>query len=305
MQTSRLGRSGCTVSRLGLGTAGWGRQVSLEEAREQLELFLDSGGTLVDTAHAYPGSEEMLGAVLDEVGRDEVVLSTKAGMHRRGADPVVDASRGRLMRELDASLMALRTDHVDLWLIHRYDAATPLEETASALVWAHQSGRARYVGVSNFRAWQTARLMTLLEREGVALVASQEAFSLVDRDLEPEVPEAATALGLGVIAYSPLGSGVLTGKYRTGIPSDSRATRDSAVRARLSEDNRAVIEAAATAAEGLGTSPAHVALAWVLAHEWVSSALVGPRTTGQFRQLLGAVDLVLPDQIRFALDEVS
>lgn len=311
VQTRRLGSSGLSVSRVGLGTMLWGTSVSAEEARDHLELFVARGGTLVDTAHRYGEgvAEELLGAMIGAVvPRDDIVVCTKAGLSQRGEQRVVDASRGRLMSQLDLSLRRLGTDHVDLWLVHAYDDQTPMEETASALAWAYQSGRARYVGASNFTGWQVTRLYSLLERSGVPLICDEVEYSLVNRTAEHEVVPAAEALGFGVLAWSPLGRGVLSGKYRHGVPAGSRATSArfaGFVQRFLDEQSRTVAAGVVTAAEGLGLRPAEVALAWVRDRPGVTSALVGARTTAQLKEALEAEDVRLPTEIVTALEDVS
>ncbi|MHB1491047.1 MAG: aldo/keto reductase, partial [Cellulomonas sp.] len=211
MELRQLGRSGLRVSRLGLGTMTWSRDTDAHEAGEQLKDFVDAGGTLLDTAASYANgaSEELIGQLLETaVPRDEVVLCTKAGVRRTATGGVVDASRGALLSSLDSSLARLRTDTVDLWLVQTPDPRTPLEETVSALRLAVTSGRARYVGLSNHPGWQTARAATLLGDE-IGLTAVEVEYSLLQRGVEREVLPAATSLGIGVLAWSPLGRGVL------------------------------------------------------------------------------------------------
>ena len=305
-----MGTSGLTVSRLALGTMTWGRTVDLDTAREHLNLFLGAGGTLVDTAHGYAGglSEEIIGELVAGLGRDDVVLCTKAGIERRDEQRVVDTSRGALMRSLEESLARLRTDHVDLWLVHTWSDEAPLEETLSALEWAISTGRARYVGVSNYSGWQVARAATLLQQVRVPLVANQVEYSLVNRGPEDELAGAATALGFGMMPWSPLGRGVLTGKYRHGIPPDSRAASREfpGFTGRFLDDrSAAIVEGLVTAARGLDVSPAEVALAWVRDRPGVTSPVIGARTTAQLRTLLSSEDVVLPGEIVAALEEVS
>jgi aryl-alcohol dehydrogenase-like predicted oxidoreductase len=310
MEQLHLGRTGLRVSRLGLGTMTWSRDTDEHEASEQLRDFVDAGGTLVDTSASYAdgGAEELIGTLLgDVVPREDVVLCTKAGVRRTSAGGVVDASRGGLLDSLDASLRRLRTDHVDLWLVQTPDPRTPLDETATALRLAVSSGRARYLGLANHAGWQVARLASLLERDP-GLAAVEVEYSLLQRGVEREVVPAAAALGLGVLAWSPLGRGVLTGKYRRTIPADSRAAsphRAGFVEPYLSRESAAVVEAVATAASGLERLPLEVALAWLTGRPGVSSAVVGARTAAQLRASLGALDLELPDELRRALDEVS
>ena len=231
MQQRSLGATGLKVSRLGLGTMTWGRDTDEHEARDQLIAFAEAGGTLVDTAAGYGdgASEELIGTLIgDVVARDEVVLATKAGIHRRTGARVTDTSRGSLLTTLDASLKRLGVDHVDLWQVHVWTDETPVEETLSALDLAVTSGRASYVGVSNYTGWQTAQAATWQRAVPgrVPLASTQVEYSLLNRHVEHEIVPAAQALGLGVLPWSPLGRGVLTGKYRTGTPSDSRAATE-------------------------------------------------------------------------------
>lgn len=311
MQTRRVGRSGLAVSRLGLGTLTWGRGVDAEGARDQLTTFVEAGGTLVDSAHSYGDglAETWLGELLGPVvPRDDVVLVTKAGLRRGSDGPVVDASRRALLAALEESLRRLRTDHVDLWLAHAWCPDVPLEETLAALEYAVRSGRARYVGVSNYGGWQAARAFSLLERSGVGLVADEVELSLLARDAEHEVLPAAQDLGFGVLAWAPLGHGVLTGKYRGSMPPQSRATSrhfPGFVQRFLDARSASVTDAVVTAARGLGVPAAQVALAWARDRAAVAAALVGARTPNQLTTAIDSEQLTLPEQIRTALDEVS
>ncbi len=313
MQRRAVGSTGLRVSRLGLGTMTWGRDTDEHEAKDQLAAFVEAGGTLVDTAAGYGdgASEELLGSLIGEVvARDDVVIATKAGIARRGGERVVDVSRGRLLPSLDASLRRLGVDHVDLWQVHTWSDEVPLEETLAALDAAVATGRAAYVGVSNYAAWQTAQAATW-QRAGpgrTPLASTQVEYSLVRRDVEEEVLPAAEALGLGVFPWSPLGRGVLTGKYRNGTPSDSRAASPhlgSFVGAYLDERGTRVVEAVARAADGLGWTPLEVALVWVRDRPGVTAPIVGARTAAQLRGALGVEELELPGEIVAALDDVS
>ncbi|MBX6354981.1 MAG: aldo/keto reductase [Micromonosporaceae bacterium] len=312
MQQRPLGRSGLKVSRLALGTMTWGRDTAADDAAAQLKSFLDAGGTLVDTADVYADgeSEAVIGSLLGSlVSRDELVIATKAGL-RPGAGRRRDGSRAHLLRSLDGSLRRLGTDYVDLWQVHGYDPDTPLEETLTALDQAVASGRARYVGVSNFSGWQTARAATWQQAwPGRApLVAVQVEYSLLERGIEREVLPACDALGLGVLPWSPLGRGVLTGKYRQGRPADSRAASPhfaQFVAPYLQPGYSGIVEAVVTAASGLGVSPVEVALAWVRDRPGVVAPIVGARTVGQLLGALAAERLTLPAEISRALDDVS
>ncbi|GMA84819.1 hypothetical protein GCM10025868_00690 [Angustibacter aerolatus] len=214
-----------------------------------------------------------------------------------------------MLASLDASLARLGTDHVDLWLAHTWSDDVPLAETLDALVTAVRTGRARYAGISNYAGWQAARVATLAEAQGAGLiVANQVEYSLLSRGVEDDVVPAALGLGLGLMAWSPLGRGVLTGKYRTGTPADSRAASPhfaTFVERYLDEDSRRVVEAVVAAADGLGCSPAEIALAWVRDQPGVVAPVVGARTAAPCAARSPARTSSLPEQIRAALDEVS
>ena len=300
------------MGRFGLGTMTWGRTTDEYEARDQLAVFLDAGGTLVDTADTYAdgASEEMLGELLAEFGaRDQVVLATKA-VSTNGLERKFNASRGHILAALETSLRRLRTDHIDLWQMHAWDPSTPMEETLSAIDDAVQSGKVRYVGVSNYSGWQVARAATW--QRAVAgrapIVTTQMEYSLLERGIEREIVPAAQTLGLGILPLSPLGRGVLTGKYRHSTPSDSRGgTAETAgwIQIYLEDRGRRIVDALATAAEGLGASPTEVALAWLRDRPGVVAPILGARTNNQLLAALASEELELPEEITRALDEVS
>ncbi len=313
MQQRYLGRTGLKVSRLGLGTLTWGRDTDEHEAREQLTAFVEAGGTLLDTAAGYGdgASEELVGSLLDGVvRREDVVIATKAGIGRSRGARETNTSRGHLVATLDASLKRLGVDGVDLWQVHTWADDVPLEETLSALDYAVATGRAAYVGVSNYSGWQSAQAATWQRAvPGRAVLSSNQVeYSLVNRAAEAEVLPAAVSLGLGVLPWSPLGRGVLTGKYRHGTPADSRGASPhfaSFVGSYLNERAGRVVEAVARAAEGLDCSPLEVALAWVRDRPGVTAPIVGARTAAQLRGALTVEDVALPGQIVAALDDVS
>lgn len=313
MEQRTLGGTGLRVSALGLGTLTWSRDTDGEAAAELLREFVDAGGTLIDTAASYAdgAAEELVGHLLGSVvPRREVVLCTKGGVRRTPDGAVVDTSRGALVDSLDESLARLGTDHVDLFLVQQPDPRTPADETAAALAHLVESGRTRYVGLSNHPGWQTAHLAGLVgghRGAGHRLAAVEVEYSLLQRGIEREVAPAAAAVGAGLLAWSPLGRGVLTGKYRRTVPADSRAASAHLagfVEPYLTTPGAAVVEALVTAAHGLDATPLEVALAWVLGRPGVASALVGPRTAGQLRDAL-SLDLELPEAIVGALDEIS
>lgn len=306
-----MGGSGLKVSHLGLGTMTWGSETDADEAAAQLVAFRDAGGTLVDTAVSYGfgEAERILGQlVADVVPRSELVIATKAGITRTGDERHVDASRGALLRRLDESLRKLGTDYIDLWYVHYIDDSVPHEETLSALDAAVASGKVRYVGVSNYSGWRVARAATWQRAvPGRApIVANQVRYSLLDRGVEREVVPACDVLGVGVLPYSPLGGGVLTGKYRGGVPTDSRAAVGGGNLASMQRPGAVgVVEAVATAAEGLASSPVAVALAWLRDRPGVTAPILGARTLGQLTAALASESLDLPYEICQALDDVS
>jgi aryl-alcohol dehydrogenase-like predicted oxidoreductase len=304
MEHRYVGRTGLRVSRLGLGTMTWGRETDQDEAANQLRDFLAAGGSLVDVGSRYGAGacEETLGKLLDQHGvREELVISAKAlvPLHRPGPD----LSRRALLAALDATLNRLGTDHVDLWTAPGWSSAVPLEETLSALEMAVRSGRTRYAGIANVDAWQAALAATHGQ-----LAAVHTEYSLVQRQAENELVPAGMHLGLGVIAWSPLGRGVLTGKYRHGTPADSRAASPHLaqfVEPYLDRSSRRITDAVIAAADGLGFAPLDIALAWVRDRPGISSALLGARTAAQLRQALGSEDVELPAEILGVRDEVS
>ncbi len=309
-----LGQTGLRVSRLGLGTLGWGSETDKHDAEELLRTFVDAGGTFVDTAAGYGdgASEELIGTLLASgFDRSDLVLATKAGVDRRArGEGKVDVSRRAMLRTLDDSLARLGTDHVDLWQLHRWSDDVPLDETLSALDAAVASGRARYVGISNYAGWQTAQAAThqLAVPGRIRIASAQVEYSLLQRGIEREVVPAAEALGIGLLPWAPLGRGVLSGKYRTGIPADSRAASsvfERYVVEHLTPIAAQIVEAVARAAEGLDLTPVQVSLAWVRDQPGVAAPIVGARTTAQLLGCLSVEDHTLPDEILDALDDVS
>ncbi|MCZ7461284.1 aldo/keto reductase [Streptomyces sp. WMMC940] len=313
MEQRQLGRTGLRVSRIGLGTLTWGRDTGEHDAADQLKVFWDAGGTLVDTADVYGGGEAeyLLGQLVERlVPRRELVIATKAGSV---LDPTrrFDGSRGHLLTALDASLERLGTDHVDLWQVHGFDPHTPLEETLQALDIAVSSGRARYAGVSGFCGWQLAKAATwqlAVPGTRTRLAGTQMEYSLLQRGVEREVLPAARDLGVGLLPSSPLGRGVLTGKYRHATPADSRGASEQLapfVEPYLDESATRIVDAVVTAADGLATTPLEVALAWVRDRPGVVAPIVGARNAQQLTQALSVEGLSLPDEICRALDDVS
>ena len=313
MELRKAGATGLALSRLGLGTMTWGRDTDEHEAADQARAFLEAGGNFIDTAAVYGNgdSEKVVGGLIGSLfKRNEVVIATKAGITIQDGIRTVNTSRSALLNELESSLKRLGTDYVDLWQVHTWDDVVPLDDTLSALDTAFQSGRARYVGISNYSGWQSARAITKQEMVATKapIASTQNEYSLLNREVESEVLPCTQELNIGFLAWSPLGRGVLTGKYRLGTPSDSRGASPhfaGFVEPYLDERSKRIVEAVQVAADGLGYSPLEVALAWVRDATGVTSAIVGARTGAQLRGILRSEGMALPQVVRDALNDVS
>ena len=313
MEKRRAGVSGLSLSRLGLGTMTWGRDTDEIEAADQCRAYLEAGGNFIDTAPTYGDgdSERVIGGLIGTLfDRNDVVIATKAGLSFSNGVRTIDASRHNLIADLDKSLARLGTDYVDVWQVHAWDDSTPLDDTLSALDYAYTTGRARYVGISNYSGWQIARAATKQQSNSMKapLTTVQNEYSLLNRDVEIEVLDAAQECGLGFLAWAPLARGVLTGKYRKGVPSDSRGAAPhfaKHIEPYLDSRSSRIVEAVAVAAEGLGYSPLEVALAWVRDAPGVTTSLIGARTGAQLRGVLKSEEISLPEIVRNALNDVS
>jgi aryl-alcohol dehydrogenase-like predicted oxidoreductase len=306
----RVGSSGLRVGRLGLGTLSWGRETPLDEAAALLHGFRDAGGSLLCTSDGFGAgaAEDIAGRLLTSPqDRGDVVLVAQTGAAGTAPGP---GSRRSLLAALDASLDRLRTDHADIWLVRGLDPLVPLAEILGAVERAVSSGRAHYVGLTDVAGWQfaaaAASQQVLPGRQ--PLVVAHAEWSLLARDCERELLPAVQASGAGLLPWSPLGRGVLTGKYRGGTPRDSRAANDAwrpFVAPYLGDASVRVVDAVLTAADGLGVSPAVVALAWIRDRAGVVAPVIGPRTAGQLQAALASEPVTLPVEIVQALDEVS
>jgi aryl-alcohol dehydrogenase-like predicted oxidoreductase len=291
----------------------WGRDTDTHEAADQCRAYIEAGGNFFDTSPTYGDgdSERVIGGLIGTLfKREDVAIATKAGVSYPDGSRTVNNSRQSLIADLDKSLSRLETDYVDIWQIHLWDPATPLEDSLSALDYAYSSGKARYVGLSNFSGWQSARAITIQEGNTAKapIISNQVEYSLLNRSAENEILECARETGTGVLAWAPLGRGVLTGKYRRGIPSDSRGAAPHFVKhvePYLNEKSARIVEAVCVASEGLGYSPLETALAWVRDTPGISSAIVGARTGAQLRGILKSEEIELPEIVRTALDEIS
>lgn len=305
MEEMTIGRSGLRLSPLGLGTLEWGHRVTQDDATALLGTFVEAGGNLVELPSPVSPAAGLLGAALRTgIAREEVVIAARTGVRLDAGAPVSDGSRLTLRRQLDSTLAALGTSDVDLWILDVWDPAVPIEESLEALESARTSGRAGYVGVANLTGWQLATIAGLAP----ALAATVAEHSLLFRAAEDELLPAADYHGVGVIAGAALGRGVLSGKYASGVPGDSRAA-DSAlgpyVSERMGEAATRVVQGLRKAAHGLGVSPVAIALAWSRAQSGIASRLVAPRTVAQLEEILTAEDASVPTEIVDVLDEVS
>ncbi|PRY50978.1 aryl-alcohol dehydrogenase-like predicted oxidoreductase [Geodermatophilus tzadiensis] len=319
MEYRTLGRSGCAVSALALGTMTFGAETDETGAHEQLDVFVEAGGTLVDTADVYSAgaAEEITGrwlAARPAEVRDRVVLATKGRMPMGEEPNAVGNSRRHLRRALDDSLRRLGVDHVDLYQLHAWDPLTPLEETLRFLDDAVRAGKIGYPGLSNFLGWQVQQAVDLAEREHLAVpVTLQPSYSLLVRQVEFEIVPACRHNGLGLLPWGPLGGGWLSGKYTreqrptgaTRLGEDPARGMEAYDRVGGRERTWDVLEAVQDVAEARGASMAQVALAWLAARPAVTSVVLGARTTEQLRGNLAAADVVLDDDETARLDAVS
>lgn len=310
MRVRQLGSSGLQVTDIALGTMTWGRDTDEHEAREQFELYADAGGLLIDTSDIYAdgAAQSIVGQLLHDCAADDMLVVSRSGGVRKD-NRRFDHSRRHLMRSLEDSLRRLGLDAIDIWSIHGLDRATPLDEVCAAMTDAVAAGKVRYTATTD---WPSSHLgyaaANLSQTPGRAAVAAQYEYSLLRRGIEDDISDFAAAQGLGLIVWSPLGRGVLTGKYRRGTPADSRgasAHLRGFVDPYLDVRARQIVDATCAAAEGLSVAPLDVALAWVLSRPAVSSAVVGARTAAQLRGILAGYGTELPTEIAQALDDVS
>jgi aryl-alcohol dehydrogenase-like predicted oxidoreductase len=314
MELRQLGRTGIRVSEVCLGTMTFGRETPEDESREILDRYLDAGGNFLDTANAYGrgAAEDILGRALGD-RRANVVLATKCRMPM-GSDPNERGASRRVIREqVEASLRRLHTDWIDLYQIHCWDKFTPLEETLSTLNDLVREGKVRYVGASNYTGWQLATALGVSREHGwEPYISLQPQYSLVAREIERELLPLADYAGLAILPWSPLGGGLLSGKYQLGSePPDATRAADSTpsavlMRQRMQEErNFAVAQGVGDLATELGKSMAQVALNWVLHRPGVTAPILGARTVAQIEDNLGAVGWQLDDASLARLEDAS
>lgn len=309
MNYRRLGNSGLKVSRMGLGTNAFGKRADQATSARILDHALDHGINFIDTANIYAGSESerIIGEALAGK-RHQVVLATKAGLVKGQGPNERGSSRYHLQQELESSLKRLKTDYVDLYQIHTFDPDTPLEETLRTLDDMVSSGKVRYIGASNYAAWEIMKALGISERRGYArYVSTQTSYSLADRTPELELVPLCLDQGVGIIPYFPLAGGILTGKYSDGdtTPSGSRADTDPNFRRFLEDHNLKLGQQVSHLAAEHGYSPSALSLAWLMNRPAVSTVIVGATKTEQLDDNLESLDIVLDEEVSSRLDEIS
>ncbi|RCK53823.1 aldo/keto reductase [Thalassospira profundimaris] len=301
-----LGRSGLRVSPLALGTmtfgTDWGWGADQREARRIFDMYVDRGGNFIDTANCYTdgASERFLGAFA-KGQRDRLVISTKYAVPMdRGNVNSGGNHRKSMVRSVEESLARLNTDYIDLLYLHAWDFTTPVDEVLRAMDDLVRAGKVLYVGISDTPAWQVSRMQTMTELRGWSpLIALQIEYSLIERTVERDLIPMAREMGLGVIPWSPLASGVLSGKYTrddvtTGLSGNNDTRRDFAIaNGALTERNLAIVDAVSDVARETGITPSQVALAWTMLDSAIVAPIVGARTQAQFEENLGALAVVL------------
>jgi aryl-alcohol dehydrogenase-like predicted oxidoreductase len=318
MEYRQLGRSGLRISKLTMGTMTFGGQgnfasvgeTDVDGARRQIEMALDAGVNLIDTADVYSdgAAEEIVGQVLRRLS-ERPLIASKARMPMGDGPNDAGLSRHHLIEACEASLRRLQVDHIDLYQVHEWDGQTPLEETLGALEHLLQSGKVRYVGCSNYAGWQVMKALGIADRTGLPRFVSHQVYlSLQERSAEYEIVPSAIDQGLGLLIWSPLAGGLLSGKFRRGenAPAGTRQATNWGEPPIYDEDRLYdTIEALVETAEARGVSPAQIALAWLLGRPGVTSVIVGARTNEQLADNLAAAEIELTDEEIRRLEQVS
>lgn len=317
MQIRYLGNSGLKVSAMALGTMTFGREATEADSHKMLDVYQDRGGNFLDSANVYSDgeSERIVGNWLKSKDRDDLVVATKVRFSANLAPNRVGLSRKHIMSAVEQSLKNLRTDYIDLYQTHCWDEGTPLEESLSTLDLLVRQGKVRYLGASNISGWQLQRALDLADMRGWhKYVSLQPLYNLLDRELEWELVPLCRANGLGIIPWSPLRGGWLSGKFKRGMQAPAEGSRIEKAEAEgwsetwsayNTEATWAVVDAVHEIAAETGASPAQVALSWVMNRPGVTAPIVGARTLDQLKDNLGAAELKLSQEQRDRLTEVS
>lgn len=310
MEYRRLGNSGLQVSLLGLGTNAFGKRADEETSIRILHEALDSGINFIDTANIYTGteSERIIGKALAGSRRQSAVLATKAGLPRFDGPNGRGSSRFHLQQELEGSLKRLQTDYIDLYQIHTFDPNTPLEETLRTLDDMVRSGKVRYIGASNYAAWELMKALGISDRLGLnRFVSIQTSYSLADRTPEQEIVPLSLDQGLGIIPYFPLAGGILTGKYASpdSVPQGSRAETDPNFKRFFIEENMTLGRETLALANELGCTPSALSLRWLMNQPAVSTVIVGATKVAQLQDNRASLSLTLSQDVLNKLDQIS
>ncbi len=299
MQYRPLGRTGVKVSEICLGAMMFGGRTAPEDGIAIIDAAIDRGINFIDTANVYNQghSEEVVGEALKRRGRDAIVLATKVHGNMDSEDPNGNGnSRRHIIQQCEASLRRLQTDWIDLYQIHRPQTDIPIDETLRALEDLVRDGKVRYIGASTFAAWQLVESFWVSDKQNlVRFVCEQPPYNLLDRRIERELVPVAQQYGMAIIPWSPLGGGLLTGKYRRGepLPEDGRFTLSTSPmhRRRMTDRVYDVIEGMEPIAQGKGCTMSQLALAWTLQQPGITAPIIGPRTMEQFQDNMGALDV--------------
>ena len=310
MEYRKLGQTGLMVSELCLGTMTFGNEADEQTSKRITDRFVEAGGNFVDTANVYSRgvSEEITGRVIRDY-REDVVVATKFRFPMGEGPNDSGASRKHIISACEASLRRLDTDYIDLYQIHCWDSSTPIEETLSALDDLVRAGKVRYIGCSNFTGWQIEKSVRVSEREGLARFdCLQPQYSLVVRDIEHEVLPVSREEGLGVIPWSPLAGGLLTGKYsrEDAPPENTRmASWGDTWKRHATSEKFDIVDRVCEIADSRGKEPAQIALSWVKDRPGVTSPIIGARNVEQLDKNLGATEWSLEERELDSLEEVS
>ncbi|WP_424768870.1 aldo/keto reductase [Paenibacillus sp. sgz302251] len=310
MKYNLLGKSGLAVSELCLGTMTFGNTTSEVDSIAMINRFIDLGGNFLDTANVYVSgrSEEIVGKAMKSK-RSDVILATKVRMTTSSNINGVGLSRKHIMDAVDASLKRLQTDYIDLYQVHVWDQATPIEETLRTLDDLVSSGKVRYIGCSNFKAWQLMKSLAYSDASRyVRFVSIQPQYSLVSRQMDREMMSLCLEEKVGVIPWAPLGGGFLTGRYNRNEPTEGRLTSkagESSWINRALDKNFVILDALLEAAAELGKTPAQVALRWLMQREGITSPIFGASSLEQFEDNIGALGWELPEEVWSRLNEIS
>ncbi|AZN41137.1 aldo/keto reductase [Paenibacillus albus] len=309
MNYRRLGNSGLRVSELGLGTNAFGKRADRETSIRIIDFAIERGINFIDTANIYADteSERIIGEAL-QGKRSKVVLATKGGLPRGSGPNESGSSRYHLQQELEESLARLQTDYVDLYQIHTFDPNTPLEETLRFLDDMVRAGKIRYIGASNYFAWELMKALSISEAKGFPrFVSTQVSYSLADRTPEHELALLCLDQGVGIIPYFPLAGGILSGKYSLNgeAPSDSRVVTDPNFARFLDEGRITLGQQVSSMAEASGCTASVLSLAWLMNRPAVSTVIVGATSTSQLEDNINSVSVKLSEQVMSQLDEIS